>query len=125
MVVSGEGGTSVTERVVISEQRSFTHQSSTSEEKEAPEKVFGEESSAFSSTMQSSSSFTTTTRVVTSKQVVSSSSTTQRIITSEGTTFQAIENGESEKLMLNDSDLQKAADEMLNDAHDEVEQASS
>ncbi|KAM7448355.1 Lethal(2) giant larvae protein 1 [Porites harrisoni] len=125
VVVSGEGGTSVTERVVISEQRSFTHQSSTSEEKEAPEKVFGEESSTFSSTMESSSSFTTTTRVVTSKQVVSSSSTTQRIITSEGTTFQAIENGESEKLMLNDSDLQKAAEEMVNDAHDEVEQASS
>lgn len=124
MVLSGDGGTTVS-KVFVSEQRSYTHQSSSSEEKGVPEQVFGQDISVFT-TSETSSSVTTTTRVVSSKQVFTTSSTTQRLITSEGTTIEAIENGESEKLMLNDSDLQKAAEEMFNsDAHDEVEQASS
>lgn len=123
--VTDEGSSSVTERVVISEKRSYTHQSSTSEGGKNPEDITGDEFSSFSSTVESSSSsFTTTTRVVTSK-VITSSSTTERIILSDGTKMEALENGESEKLMLNDSDLKKAAEEMMNDAHDEVQQASS
>ncbi|KAL9956887.1 hypothetical protein ACROYT_G038440 [Oculina patagonica] len=121
MVIAG-GGATVTQ--IVTEKRTYTHQSSSSEEKGAPELMTEEEGSLFS-TSEMSSSVTTTTRVVSSKQVFTSSSTTQQIITSEGTTIEALENGESEKLMLTDSDLQKAAEDMLNDAHDEVEQASS
>lgn len=95
VVLSGDGGTTVS-KVFISEQRSYTHQSS-SEEKGVPEQEFGQDISVFS-TSETSSSVTTTTRVVSSKQVFTSSSTTQRIITSEGTTIEAIENGESEKV---------------------------
>ena len=96
VALASEGGMTVS-KVVISEQRSYTHQSSSSEEKGVPEHTFGEDTSVFS-TSETSSSVTTTTRVVSSKQVFSSSSTTQRIITSEGTTIEAIENGESEKV---------------------------
>lgn len=96
VVLSGDGGTTVS-KVFISEQRSYTHQSSSSEEKGVPEQVFGQDISVFS-TSETSSSVTTTTRVVSSKQVFTTSSTTQRIITSDGTTIEAIENGESEKV---------------------------
>ena len=96
--VTDEGSSSVTERVVISEKRSYTHQSSTSEGGKNPEDITGDEFSSFSSTVESSSSsFTTTTRVVTSK-VITSSSTTERIILSDGTKMEALENGESEKV---------------------------
>lgn len=96
VVLANEGGTTVS-KVFISEQRSYTHQSSSSEEKGVPEQTFGEDMNMFSSS-ETSSSVTTTTRVVSSKQVFTSSSTTQRIITSEGTTIETIENGESEKV---------------------------
>lgn len=96
MVLSGDGGTTVS-KVFVSEQRSYTHQSSSSEEKGVPEQVFGQDISVFT-TSETSSSVTTTTRVVSSKQVFTTSSTTQRLITSEGTTIEAIENGESEKV---------------------------
>ena len=96
VVLAGDGGTTVS-KVFVSEERSYTHQTSSSEEKGVPEQVFGEDTSMFSSS-ETTSSVTTTTRVVSSKQVFTSSSTTQRIITSEGTTIEAIENGESEKV---------------------------
>lgn len=96
VVLAGDGGTTVS-KVFVSEERSYTHQTSSSEEKGVPEQVFGEDTSMFSSS-ETTSSVTTTTRVVSSKQVFTSSSSTQRIITSEGTTIEAIENGESEKV---------------------------
>lgn len=100
VVIAGDGGSTVRERVVITEKRSYTHQSSSSGEKDIPKELLGEDTSMFTSTMEGSSSFTTTTRVVTSKQVISSSSTSQRIITSEGMNLEALENGESEKVRL-------------------------
>lgn len=122
-VLPGEAGTSVSTKVFTSEERSYTKQTSSSEKEGFPEIMLSTEGGTFSSSTETSSSSFVTTRVVSSK-VVSSSSTTQRII-SEGSTIRTVENGESEKLMLNDSDLQKAAEEMINDARDEVEQASS
>lgn len=122
-VLPGEEGTSVSTKVFTSEERTYTKQTSSSEKEGFPEIMLSTEGGTFSSSTETSSSSFVTTRVVSSK-VVSSSSTTQRII-SEGSTIRTVENGESEKLMLNDSDLQKAAEEMMNDARDEVEQASS
>ena len=96
-VLPGEEGTRISEKVFVSEERSYTKQTSSSEKEGFPELVLSGEGSTFSSSTETSSSFVTT-RVVSSKQVVTSSSTTQRIISSEGSTIQAIENGESEKV---------------------------
>lgn len=97
-VLPGEEGTRISEKVLVSEERSYTKQTSSSEKEGFPELMLSGEDGTFSSSTETSSSSFVTTRVVSSKQVVTSSSTTQRIITSEGSTIQAFENGESEKV---------------------------
>ena len=91
VVSDGEGG-NVTEKVIVSEQKSYTKQTSTTDEKGTAEQVFGQEFSTFTTESETSRSVVTSTRVVSSKVITSTSAT--RVISSDGTTVETIENGD-------------------------------